>query len=230
MARRLWFPDTQPAPVTPPAPSGTDWEHVNSVQRALLLAPDGSALATTAYAPDAADDLTDKDSHHRQYVGPCLAAQTLSGNVTAQLQCQETFNNDNLFLALKILVCNRAGSSTAATLLAITRATSAELSSSADANRTFPSTALSSFACADGDRLVVEVGLGGSISSGVGGIIGHNGQIRWGCAATSGDLPVDESTTTATFRGWIEFSADFAWEATGEDTNLVIARTRFSEW
>ncbi len=230
MARRLYFPDSQAAPVTPPAPSGTDWEHINSVQRALLLAPDGSALATTAYTPDAADDLTDKDAHHRQYVSPCLNAQSLNGNVTAQLQCQETANNDNLFLALKVLVCNRSGSATQATLLAITRATSSELASNADANRTFPSTALSAFSCAAGDRLVVEVGVGGNISSGVGGIIGHNGQIRWGCAASSGDLPVDETTTTATFRGWIEFSSTFAWEATGEDTNLVIARTRFQTW
>ena len=229
MATRCYFPATQGAPVTPPAPTA-DWGHINSVQRALLCAPDSSALATTAYTPDGADDLTNVNAHHRQYVGACLAAQTLSGNVTGQFQCQETFNNDNLFLTLKILVCNRAGDSTVATLLAITRTSSKELSSSAAENRTFPSTALSSFACAVGDRLVVVVGLGGNITSGTGGIIGHNGSIRWGCAATTGDLPVDETTTTATLRAWIEFSNTFVFESTGNDTNLVLARTRFERW
>lgn len=212
MPTRLWFPDALAAPVTPPAPSGgAEWEHINSVQRYLLRRPDDSALATTAYTPDAADDLTNRDACHRQYVSERLRAQTLNGNVKAQWQCSETFANDNLFLSLKILVCSADGSTTRATLLALTRATSLELATSLT-NRTFPSTALSSYACALGDRLVVEVGVGGNISSGTGGTIGHNASIRWGCVASSGDLPEDESTTATTWRAWLEFSNTFLFE------------------
>lgn len=226
MATRLYFPADQPAPVTPPAAAGADWEHINGATRALLRAPDTSALATTAYAPDAADDLTNRDAHHRQYVSPPLAAQSLSGNVTAQLQCLEELANCNLFLTLKILVCSRSGGSTTGTLLAITRATSLELGTSL-ANRTFPSTALSAVSANQGDRLVVEVGLGGNITSGAGGAVGHNGSIRWGCSASGGDLAVNETETGTTFRPWIEFSNNFIFEAAGEDTSWVPRRTRF---
>ena len=59
------------------------------------------ALAV-AYAPDGADDLTNRDAHHRQYVSGPLTAQTLSGNVKAQIQGLETFNNDNLYLTLML--------------------------------------------------------------------------------------------------------------------------------
>lgn len=221
MATRLYFPDGVAGPVTPPVPvGGTEWEHVNSSVNALLFYPDSSALNTVAYTPDAADDLTNRDSHHRQYVSDPLQAQTLAGNVTAQFQCLETFANDNLFLTMKLLVCSYNGATTQATLLAITRATSKELGTTIE-NRTFPSTALSSFACAAGDRLVIEVGVGGNITSGTGGVIGHNGSIRWGCSASSGDLPVDETTTGATFRAWIQFSQDFLFITPGVSVPLA---------
>jgi len=207
MATRFYFPETLAAPVTPPAPVGsTEWEHINSVQRQLLLAPDGSTLTTTSYAPDGADDLTNRDSCHRQYVSDPLGLQVLSGNVTGQFQCLEDHANNNLFLTIKILVCSYSGGSTRATLLAITRATSLELGT-ALANRTFPSTALSSYTVVDpGDRLVIEVGLGGNITTAASQVQGHNGSIRWGCNASGGDLPVDETTTTTTLRPWLEFA------------------------
>jgi hypothetical protein len=207
--------------VTPPAPAAT-WEHVNSVQRALLLTPDSSTLTTTAYAPDAADDLTDKDSHHRQYVSDPLKAQTLSGNLKGQFQCLEELANCNLFLTVKVLVCSNDGSTTQATLLAITRDTTNELATSLT-NRNFPSTALSSFACADGDRLVLEIGLGGSITSGTGGVVGHNGSIRWGCSAAGGDLPEDDAATGTTLRPWMEFSNTIKWLAASDGNSQGVA-------
>ena len=209
MATRAYFPETQAADITPPAPVGsTEWEHVNSVVRALLLSPDGSALTTTSYAPDAADDLTNRDSCHRQYVSPPLGLQTLSGNVKAQFQCLEAHANNQLFLTLKILVCSFDGTSTRATLLAITRATSLELATSLT-NRTFPSTALSSYTVVNpGDRLVIEVGLGGNVTTAAGGVQGHNGSLRFGCSAAGGDLPENETDTGTTLRPWIEFTND----------------------
>lgn len=208
MATTFYFPETLAADVTPPVPVGsTTWEHINSPLplRKLLTTADSSTLTTTAYTPDAADDLTDKDSCHRQYVSDILGAQTISGNITGQFQATETFANDNLFLSMKVLVCSQDGTTTRATLLAITRSSASEIGTSL-ANRTFPSTALSSYACAEGDRIVIEIGVGGSISSGTGGTIGHNGSLRFGCSASSGDLPVDNTTTTTTYRPWVQFS------------------------
>lgn len=210
MATRLYFPDGAVAPITPPAPTA-NWAHINSVLAPLLSVVDASALATTAYTPDAADDITDKAAHHRQYISPCLSAQALSGNVTGQFQCSEAHANNNLFLTLKILLCDRAGASTLATLLAITRATSLELTTTLT-NRTFPSTALTPFTCADGDRLVVEVGLAGNITTAAGGVQGHNGSIRWGCSAAGGDLAANETEAGTTFRPWVEFASTFTWE------------------
>lgn len=210
MATRFYLPETLVGPVTPPAPTA-DWEHINTGPpvRFLLRGPDESTLTTTAYTPDGADHLADNDACHRQYVSEELVAQTLSGNVKAQIQCSEVANNCNLFLTLKILVCSRDGSTTRATLLAITRDTTNELVT-ALTNRNFPSTALSSYACAEGDRVVIEIGLGGNITSGTGGNIGHDGSIRWGGSASSGDLPEDDTQTGTTYRPWIEMSTDFA--------------------
>lgn len=207
MATRFYLPLDLAAAVTPPAASGgAEWEHINTVSRSLLLSPDGSTLTTTAYTPDGADDLTNRDSMHRQYVSDPLGLQAISGNFTGQLQCLEAHANNNLFLAVKILVCSFDGTSTRATLLALTRATSLELGT-ALTNRTFPSTALSSYTIVNpGDRLVVEIGLGGNITTSAGGVQGHNGSIRWGCSAGGGDLAVNETETGTTFRPWIEFS------------------------
>jgi len=223
MATRVYFPLTEAAPVTPPS-AGAEWEHNNGVTRKLLLTADSSTLTTTAYAPDAADHLVDNDSLHRQYVSDPLAAQTLSGNVKAQFQCLEELNNCNLFLTLKITVCSNDGSTTRATLLSITRDTTNELGTTL-ANRNFPSTALSSYACTAGDRLVVEVGLGGNITSGTGGTVGHNGSIRWGCSASSGDLPEDDTQTGTTYRPWLEFSNNFVFNTYITPTAGAVAAT-----
>ena len=209
MATRLYFPETLAAPVTPPAASGgAEWEHNNAVTRWLLREPDGSALTTTAYTPDAADDLTNRDSMHRQYVSDPLGLQALSGNVKAQLQVLEAHANNELRIAIKILVCSYDGTSTRATLLALTRGTNE--ANTTLRNLTFQSVALSSYTVVNpGDRLVVEVGLGGNVTTASGGVQGHNGSIRFGCSASSGDLPENETEVGTTFRGWIEFANTF---------------------
>lgn len=215
MATTFYFPQTGNSDVTPPAPVGsTTWEHINPSLPilAMVRTPDSSTLTTTAYAPDAADDLTDKDSCHRQYVSEPLAAQTFSGNVTGQFQCFEELANCNLFLSMKIYLVTSAGALRTG-LLNITRSTASEANTSIR-NLTFPSTALiASQSSLINDRLVIEIGLGGSITSGTGGVVGHNGSLRFGCNASSGDLPVDNTTTTATFRPWVQFSGTISFSS-----------------
>lgn len=141
---------------------------------------------------------------HRQYVSGKLAAQSLSGNIKGQFQCLEANANNNLTITLVVKVISADGSTTRATLLAITRdGTEANTSLR---NLIFASAALSSYTCVDGDRLLIEVGLAGSSGPAAGGVQGHNGSIRWGCSASSGDLAENDTETGTTFRPWVEIS------------------------
>ena len=221
MATRVYFPETGAAPVTPPT-IGAEWEHDNNVTRQLIYpTPDSTTLTTTAYTPDAADDITDRDACHRRYVSNPLKAQTFGGNVKGQFQCLEAHTNNNLFLTLKILVCTNTGSSVVVTPLAITRDTTNEVATTLT-NRNFPSTALSAVACNDGDRLVIEVGLGG-LPVATSQVQGHNGSIRFGTNASGGDLTEDDTSTSTTLRPWVEFSQNIKWlgDADGSASGLA---------
>jgi len=204
LASRFYLPETEAAPVAPPAPAGADWEHVNSVSRKLLKTADSSTLTTTAYSPDGADDITNKDSHHRQFVSDPLAAQTIGGNFTGQMQGLESHASNNCFLTMKVMVISNDGTTQRAVLLAITREAGAEFTTSLR-NTTFDSVALAGYTCVNGDRLLVEVGMGGTPTSGSGTNC-HNGSLRFGCNASSGDLPVDDTQAGTTYRPWVEFS------------------------
>jgi len=230
MATRVYFHTLRTSAVTVPA-AGAEWEHVQAAS-AFYMGPviGTDALQTLAYTPDAVDDVTDRDALHYQYVSDPLAAQTLAGNIKGQFQCSETANNDNLFLTFKLMSCARDGSSISNTLLAITRDTTTEFTTSL-VNKNFPSTALTSTAIALGERLILEIGAGGNITTGAGGTIGHNASLRWGNAATSGDLPEDDTEAGTTFRPWVEFSQTILFEAAlFPDTNMNIRRTRLQEW
>lgn len=211
MATRFYFSEDLAAPVSPPAP-GAEWEHVNSgVTRKALIAPDGSALTTTAYTPDAADDLTDRDSLHRQYVSDPLAAQTIGvQGITAQFQCSEANAANNLFLTVVLKVISNDGTTVRATILAITRDASTEISTTLT-NRDFPSVNTSSYTCVAGDRILIEVGVGG-LCTAAGGVQGHNASLRFGCSASGGDLPADDTDTTTTKRPWLEFANTLAFQ------------------
>ena len=229
MATRFYFPAAENSEIAPTI-STTDWEHINGAvtPKRLRPSPDESGLTSLLYAPDGVDDLTDRDSNHRQYISDRLGAQTITGNVKAQFQGSEVANNCNLFLTLKLYVVDATGTSVTGTLLAITRDTTNEFTTSL-LNRNFPSTAVGSVAANAGDRLVVEIGLGGNITSGAGGNIGHDGTLRWGCLATSGDLPENDTENGTTFRPWIEFTHDFA-ILDFPDQHMAIFRTRLQEW
>lgn len=205
MPTRLFFPETEAAAVSPAIDTGAgNWDgHVNTVRRRLRQTADSSALSTVAYTPDAADHAGDLNAHHRQCVGDVMPAQTFAAQtVKAQLQILEAHANNNLFLALRILVVSEDGATVLGTLLALTRDNTEP--GTALINRQFSATT-SEVTTTQPGRLVVEVGLGGSPGGG-GGVQGHNGSIRWGGSASSGDLPEDDTQTGTTYRPWIEFA------------------------
>ena len=203
MATRLYFPSTGTPDISPTINNGGEWEHSNGVRRPLVTTVGSSALSTDAYTPDAADHLTDGDALIYQYIlTDKLAAQTISGQtVKWQFQCLEAHANNNLFLTLKIFVCGNDGT-IKETLLAIRR-DSTEVATSLT-NRGDTAT-ISSATVEDNDRIVIEIGLGGTPTA-TGGVQGHNGSIRFGESASSGDLPEDDSTTATTYRPWLEFA------------------------
>src|SRR5262245_48259040 len=104
MATRFYFPSSGTAAVSPTI-STTDWGHIEATpaRYPLLTTPDSSALgATGGSAFDSADHSVSMNALAGQWVSDPLAAQTFSGNVTAQIQIREFTANDNLFLTVKV--------------------------------------------------------------------------------------------------------------------------------
>lgn len=203
MATRFYFPETEDAPVSP-AIQGT-YAHTNTLRRKLLRAtPDSSTLTTTAYAPDGADHLVAGAAHHRQYVSDALAAQNISGTWKLQIQALEANAGNNQALNILIFVCDSAGTTIKETLVA--QVADASEFNTALRNITMSGTITAADIEAN-DRIVVQVGCSGT-PTGAGGVQGHNASLRWGCNASSGDLPENETETGTTYRAWIEFSDD----------------------
>lgn len=209
---RYYFAEAEAAAVSPAASAGWDEVPGTPVFRRLIPAtPDGSTLATVDVNNcPAGDHIADYDSLHRTYVSDLLAAQTILSTTTikGQFQCLESNAGNNLFLTMKVWLCDADGAAKEL-LLDISRKGTEPTTSIR--NTTFAATALNgsggNVTVEATDRLVLEIGLGGSPVA-TGGTQSHRGSIRWGGTATSGDLPEDESTATATYRPWIELSND----------------------
>ncbi len=204
MATRFYFNEAEAAAVSPTI-SGA-WSHINTLRRRLQKGtPDSSALSTVAVTPDGADHLVSGDSHHRQYVSDPIGAQTISGTVKMNLQCLEANAGNNLFLAYKIFICSQDGTTIKEDVATLTRDTVNEVATSLT-NRHIEAVSISTVNTEEGDRIVVEIGLGGTPTA-AGGVQGHNGSIRWGGSAAGGDLGENDTDTGTTLRPWIEFSA-----------------------
>lgn len=203
MATRFYFGNSTFAAVNP-TPNG-GWLHAFSGDEyKLLTTPDSSTLATVDYSPDAGDDLVDGEAMNRMYVSDPLAAQSiLEQTVKIQMQGNENNNGNNCSLTWHVWLVSNNGTTWRANLIDIQR----------DSNE-FPTTLVNrgdtgttpvSISVTDGDRIVVEVGIGGWPTA-AGGTQGHNGDLRFGCNASSGDLPENDTETGTTYRGWIEFA------------------------
>ena len=146
-----------------------------------------------------------------QYVSNPLDAQTISGTLKGQLRCLESNVSANATVAVGVQVCSQDGTSITGTVLAIsasddTSATPPEISTSAT-NRSFndvsesASITLSSLAINAGDRLIIEIGFRELDTTTSRSVTGY-----FGGATASGDLPEDNTTTTANLWPWVEFS------------------------
>lgn len=213
MATRWYFGSSGTPSASPTINPGGEWEHANTARRPLRATLGTSTVSGGLYAPDAADHLVDGDSLVFHFISDeQLAAQTISAQALKwQFQMQESNAANNLFMTIKVYLVNSDGSSVGDTILAIQR-DGTELPTSFT-NRGDSGT--SSVANAnDGDRIVVEVGFGGTPSAS-GGVQGHNGNVRIGEDASSGDLPEDNAETGTTFRPWLEFANSLTFKSSG---------------
>lgn len=203
-ATRFYFPLDATTPVTPTV--SAEWEHSTGLRRQALTTPDSSTLTTVDYSPDAADHLVNGDAMFRQYVSNPLVAQTIQAQtVSGQFQVIENNAANNISITAKVFVVSNDGATIKETLLAITR--DATESATSLTNRTWSGGTTTAATLEEGDRVVFEIGQGGT-PTGAGGVQGHNGDIRWGNSAAGGDLAVNDTETGTTFRGWIEFATD----------------------
>ncbi len=188
---RLYLPSAGTADLSPTA--GAEWEHVNALRRPMSTAKAGSAFAATTYTPDAADHLVNGDALVCQFVSEPLAAQSIPAQTaTLTVLGLEADNNNNLFLTWKLYLVNAAGTPVSGGTLVAIRRDGAEFPLT-QASRTDGATTTAVTATA-GDRLVLEIGLGGTPTAG-GGTQGHNGSLRFGDPTGGADLAQSDGVT-----------------------------------
>lgn len=232
MATRFYFNTGQAADLslTRPLPSGGVFDsNVGSLPTTRRVSTTSRGTANNAADPygtakTIGNGTNPNDVLYFQGLSGPLAAQTISGNVTGVVCIREGNTSDNLFTQLAIFVVDAAGAYKA-TLFGGGNTGGTEANNPSANSRNLPrngSTALSSYTCADGDRLVVEVGLRteSTRTTAVGYMyIGDPG----------GDLPTgDGSSNNLTISPWIELSGTltFGYTPTGSITaNAVIKKT-----
>lgn len=199
MPSRFYLPASGAAEVSPTF--SAEWEHQQGVRRAMSPTKGSTALASQAYTPDAADDLVNADALHVQFVSAPLSAQTISAQTVAlTVQGLMAHANNAQFLTWKLFIWTAAGA-VGSTLLAIRRDATAYTTSIIARTDSATTTSVTVGA---GDRLVLEVGTGGTPTA-TGGVQGHNATLRWGETGAT-DSPANDTSTSATENPWLEFA------------------------
>lgn len=204
------------AEVSPPIP--LFWGHVEGspVRVRLTTSPvDADAMVTKAITFDSADHGVDMNALFIQGVSAPILRRgwaLVGADFTGQFQCLEAHAANNLFLQTNIYLVSEDGQTVRHLLAQNSSSTEA---STTLTNRSILSAGTNSLTMSqEGDRLVIEVGLGGTPGGG-GGVQGHNGSIRYGDNATSGDLLVNETETGTTYRPWVSYTENLLFGAGG---------------
>lgn len=211
---RFYLPSTGTPDISPSFDSS--WEKSNTaLRRPMDIARSSTAMTTNAFLSGVAS--ANYDTACYQYVYGPIGAQTITGNVTAQIGMfvDTPAVSDKVQMCIRVIASD--GATVRGTLLAHgTYGTN--LIFNTRTNHTFPSTAMSSVEALDGDYIVVELGYRQVTATSVGC------SFRVGDAAT-GDLPVDE-TTTDDLNPWIEFSTYIVPQLTADTTYAVQSVTK----
>jgi len=201
MATRFYLPSAGTPPASPTI--SAEWEHSNGVRFPMSISKTATGLSAVTYAPDAVDHLVDNDSLFFQYISiETLAAQTIAAaGITLVMQASESNALNHLFLTWKVFVCSGDGATIKETLIAIQR-DGTELTTTVT-NRNDAGTIILANVEA-GDRLVLEIGIGGLPTAGS-GVNCHNGKLQPGDQEAT-DLAADDTDTGTTKNPWLEFA------------------------
>lgn len=152
----------------------TGFKQSTTIASTTIAVDNSSSTATTCFA---------------QFVSPALNAQTISGTVSAFSRMSiASATGATCQSRLKITVIDRTGA-VVATLLPLTSG-SGNLTTTLTSYQMANAASLSSYACADGDRICIEVGIGRST-----GTTARNGTISFG--SSSGTNISSAGSTTA---------------------------------
>lgn len=159
-----------------------------------------STIATTTLAVN--NSSSTATTLFGQFVSPALAAQTISGTVTGYARMAiANATGATVQSRIKITVIDRTGA-VVATLLAMTSGAS-NLTTTLTSYQLANAAALSSYSCANGDRICIEIGIGRSS-----GTTARNGDVSLGSSSAT-NISAAGSTTAnnpvVTFSGNLTF-------------------------
>jgi hypothetical protein len=210
LATRFYIPSAAgTSGLTPTADAGWNYTSENTVRdliRAKYASPSAIAAGVRIGPWTATAGQTALDS---QLISPPLAAQTISGTLSAMFMKKEfatTDNVDRFHLAVKII--NSAGVVQSTLLARGAQTGSATVENGTTAiTTTFANAAnLTSQTCSAGDRILVEVGYSNSTAATT-----PEASINFGENAT--DATLGNNATTTNRAAWVEFSADLTFAA-----------------
>lgn len=143
-----------------------------------------------------------------QFISPELKAQTISGTVTGYARASiANATGATCSTAVKITVINRAGT-VQATLLGMTNG-SGTLTTTLKSYTLANAASLSSYSCADGDRICIEVGIIRTAST-----TARNGTLSFGSSSATNISSAGSTTANnpvMTFSGTITFLKGFTY-------------------
>lgn len=153
-----------------------------------------------------------------QYISEPLAAQTINGTIRAVVQAAENNSAANMRSQMHAWVMKPDGTSRGTLTTFTTGALASEWNTSRR-SAFFPvgstGTTVSSVAAQLGDRIVVDLGarIHDTTATQYNGRL-YLGDGKFSSPGTSWDLPSDQTNTTTTRNGWVEFSAGLVFQTT----------------
>lgn len=166
-------------------PTGT--KNSSTIASTTVAVDNSSGTATTLFG---------------QFVSPALAAQTISGTVTGYARMSiANVTGATVQSRVKITVIDRTGA-VVATLLNMTSGGS-NLTTTLTSYQILNAAAISSYSCAAGDRICIEIGIGRSA-----GTTARNGSVSFGSSSATNISSAGSTTANnpvVTFSGNITF-------------------------
>lgn len=210
MATKFYLP-SEAASIPIGTTFSSSWEVTASQAfRARASTSKISTAMTTFNVTEASS--TAKDIALAMYVSlPLTSGQTVTGGqaITGQCRVSETGSNNNMFWAIGIRVMAHDGTTQRKLMLDVTQNGSEAATSLT--NRTYSTTsAATNYTTVAGDRIVIEIGMGGDPS----GSNPHDFGMRLGDNAAS-DLPVNNTATTDD-NPWVQLNDTLTFDSTYE--------------